>query len=120
MIQNLTAKGRKMIAIIDPHIKREPGYFVHEDCLREGLYVKDKNDKVYEGKDFLLVTAKLPSNRRCYVWLILFYFCTPQGGVGPVLRHTSTSLTLRRENIGHLAMIPAISPPLLISTLGMI
>ena len=50
MIQNLTAKGRKMITIIDPHIKRESGYFVHEDCLREGLYVKDKNGKVYEGK----------------------------------------------------------------------
>lgn len=49
MVANLTAKGRKLVIIIDPHIKREAGYFVHEDCLEHGYYVKDKDGKVYEG-----------------------------------------------------------------------
>ncbi|XP_045457347.1 neutral alpha-glucosidase AB [Melitaea cinxia] len=49
MVANLTAKGRKLIVIIDPHIKREAGYFVHEDATEQGLYVKDKDGKDYEG-----------------------------------------------------------------------
>ncbi|XP_075987890.1 glucosidase 2 subunit alpha isoform X2 [Anticarsia gemmatalis] len=49
MVANLTAKGRKMVVIIDPHIKREAGYFLHEDCTEKGYYVKDKDGKDYEG-----------------------------------------------------------------------
>ncbi|XP_052747810.1 neutral alpha-glucosidase AB [Galleria mellonella] len=49
MVANLTAKGRKLIVIIDPHIKREPGYFYHEDATDNGYYVKDKDGKDYEG-----------------------------------------------------------------------
>ncbi|CAH0403664.1 unnamed protein product [Chilo suppressalis] len=49
MVANLTAKGRKLVAIIDPHIKREAGYFLHEDATEKGYYVKDKDGKDYEG-----------------------------------------------------------------------
>lgn len=49
MVANLTAKGRKLVVIIDPHIKREAGYFLHEDATEQGLYVKDKDGKDYEG-----------------------------------------------------------------------
>lgn len=49
MVANLTAKGRKLIVIIDPHIKREAGYFLHEDATEHGYYVKDKDGKDYEG-----------------------------------------------------------------------
>lgn len=49
MIQNLTATGRKLVIIIDPHIKRESGYFVHEDSLSNDYYVKNKDGTVYEG-----------------------------------------------------------------------
>lgn len=49
MVANLTAKGRKLVVIIDPHIKREAGYFVHEDATEQGLYVKDKDGNIYEG-----------------------------------------------------------------------
>ncbi|CAG4975279.1 unnamed protein product [Colias eurytheme] len=49
MVSNLTAKGRKMVVIIDPHIKREAGYFLHEDATEQGLYVKDKDGKDYDG-----------------------------------------------------------------------
>lgn len=49
MQQNLTKTGRKLVTIIDPHIKRESGYFLHEDALANDLYVKNKDGSVYEG-----------------------------------------------------------------------
>lgn len=49
MIQNLTAMGRKLVAIVDPHIKRDGGYFLHQDAESMGLYVKNKDGNVYEG-----------------------------------------------------------------------
>ncbi|KAM3968802.1 neutral alpha-glucosidase AB-like isoform 2-T2 [Aphomia sociella] len=49
MVANLTTKGRKLVVIIDPHIKREPGYFLHEDATENGYYVKDKDGKDYDG-----------------------------------------------------------------------
>ncbi|XP_017888200.1 neutral alpha-glucosidase AB isoform X2 [Ceratina calcarata] len=49
MIHNLTAKGRKLVVIIDPHIKRDTGYFLHNDATKLGYYVKTKDGKDYEG-----------------------------------------------------------------------
>ena len=49
MIQNLTAVGRKMVTIVDPHIKKDNGYWVHKDCTDLGLYVKNKDGNDYEG-----------------------------------------------------------------------
>ncbi|XP_060520046.1 neutral alpha-glucosidase AB [Cylas formicarius] len=49
MINNLTLTGRKLVVIIDPHIKREGGYFLHEDALANDFYVKNKDGTVYEG-----------------------------------------------------------------------
>lgn len=49
MIQNLTAKGRHLTFIIDPHIKRDSGYFFHNDCTDRGYYVKNKDGNDYEG-----------------------------------------------------------------------
>lgn len=49
MIKNLTALGRHLTIIIDPHIKREAGYFFHDDCANRGLYTKNKDGNDYEG-----------------------------------------------------------------------
>lgn len=49
MIQNLTAMGRKLVTIVDPHIKRDPGYFLHRDAEANGYYVKNKDGNDYEG-----------------------------------------------------------------------
>ncbi|KOB72666.1 Glucosidase II alpha-subunit [Operophtera brumata] len=54
MVANLTAKGRKLVVIVDPHIKREAGYFVHEDCLEKGYYIKDKDGKVFNGPEITM------------------------------------------------------------------
>lgn len=49
MAQNLTAKGRKLVTIVDPHMKRDASYFFHEHCEQNDFYVKDKSGKIYEG-----------------------------------------------------------------------
>lgn len=49
MITNLTAKGRKMVAIVDPHIKRDGSYFLHNDAEANDYYIKNKDGKDFEG-----------------------------------------------------------------------
>lgn len=49
MTNNLTAKGRKLVTIVDPHIKRDSSYFFHQHCENNDFYVKDKDGKIYEG-----------------------------------------------------------------------
>uniref|UniRef100_A0A0A9X6S5 Glucosidase II subunit alpha n=1 Tax=Lygus hesperus TaxID=30085 RepID=A0A0A9X6S5_LYGHE len=49
MQQNLTARGRKLVAIVDPHIKRDNGYFLHNDATDLGFYTKNKDNTDYEG-----------------------------------------------------------------------
>lgn len=58
MIRNLTALGRHLTIIIDPHIKVADGYFVHNDCTERGYYIKDKDGNDFEGKDSLLRTMQ--------------------------------------------------------------
>jgi alpha 1,3-glucosidase len=49
MINTLAAKGRRMVTIIDPHIKKDSGYFVHTDAQANDLYVKNKDGNEYDG-----------------------------------------------------------------------
>lgn len=49
MIANLTARGRHLTVIIDPHIKRDSSYFFHNDCTDRGFYTKNKDGHDYEG-----------------------------------------------------------------------
>jgi alpha 1,3-glucosidase len=53
MINNLTAKGRKLVAIVDPHIKRDNNYFLHNEAESNDYYVKTKDGKVFEGKQLV-------------------------------------------------------------------
>jgi len=49
LISNLTSKGRRLITIIDPHIKRDTGYAVYNEGIEKGLFIKNKDDSVYDG-----------------------------------------------------------------------
>jgi alpha 1,3-glucosidase len=50
MQKKLASQGRRMVTIIDPHIKRDDGYYIHKEATKLGLYVKDKNGKKdYDG-----------------------------------------------------------------------
>lgn len=46
----IASKGRKMVTITDPHIKRDSGYYVHNEATQNGYYVKRSDGTVdYEG-----------------------------------------------------------------------
>merc|ERR1719352_1549371 len=49
MLENLSSHGRKLVTIVDPHIKKDSGYWVHNDLSSKGLYVKNKDGNDYEG-----------------------------------------------------------------------
>jgi mannosyl-oligosaccharide alpha-1,3-glucosidase len=50
MQKTLAAQGRRMVTIIDPHIKRDDNYYIHKEATAKGLYIKDKSgSKDYDG-----------------------------------------------------------------------
>jgi alpha-glucosidase (family GH31 glycosyl hydrolase) len=53
MIEHLSAKGRKMVTIVDPHIKNDQGFEVSANLRKLGFLMKDKDGQVYNGKFFI-------------------------------------------------------------------
>ena len=49
MLQQLDKSNRKLVAIIDPHIKNKDGYHVVEDLKKKDLAVHNKDGNTYEG-----------------------------------------------------------------------
>ncbi|XP_051127208.1 probable glucan 1,3-alpha-glucosidase [Andrographis paniculata] len=49
MQKKLASKGRRMVTIVDPHIKRDESYFIHEEASEKGYYVKDASGKDFDG-----------------------------------------------------------------------
>ncbi|PRP78440.1 alpha-glucosidase II [Planoprotostelium fungivorum] len=49
MQEKIGDKGRRMVTIVDPHIKREGGYHVHSQAESNNYYVKNKDKNDYDG-----------------------------------------------------------------------
>ena len=49
MQQNVSRHGRRMVTIVDPHIKRDGAYAVHSEATAKGLYVKSKDGSDFDG-----------------------------------------------------------------------
>ncbi|XP_075478258.1 putative glucan 1,3-alpha-glucosidase [Primulina tabacum] len=49
MQKKLAAKGRHMVTIVDPHIKRDESYYIHKEASQKGYYVKDATGKDFDG-----------------------------------------------------------------------
>ena len=50
MQKTLSDQGRRMVTIVDPHIKRDDNYYIHKEATAKGLYVKDRiGSKDYDG-----------------------------------------------------------------------
>ncbi|XP_054890279.1 neutral alpha-glucosidase AB isoform X1 [Poeciliopsis prolifica] len=49
MLQGLLDKKRKMVAIVDPHIKVDTNYKIHNEIRSRDFYVKNKDGGDYEG-----------------------------------------------------------------------
>lgn len=49
MQANLTKHGRKMVTIVDPHIKRDNNYHIHKEATEKGLYILNKDGDNFDG-----------------------------------------------------------------------
>jgi mannosyl-oligosaccharide alpha-1,3-glucosidase len=49
MQERLAERGRKMVTIIDPHIKRDSGWKIHSEATSKGLYIKNKDGADFDG-----------------------------------------------------------------------
>ncbi|XP_072293814.1 neutral alpha-glucosidase AB isoform X2 [Eucyclogobius newberryi] len=49
MLQGIKDKKRKMVAIVDPHIKVDSNYKIHNEIQSKGFYIKNKDGGDYEG-----------------------------------------------------------------------
>eukprot|EP00966_Prymnesium_polylepis_P188734 4373179-Prymnesium_polylepis.1 len=43
MQEELAATGRKMVTIVDPHIKKDPNYKVYQEAHDKGLFINTKD-----------------------------------------------------------------------------
>eukprot|EP00158_Paraphelidium_tribonemae_P008381 Partr_v1_DN28567_c0_g2_i1_m72816 putative Glucosidase, alpha len=49
MIDEVARKGRKMVTIVDPHIKRSEDYHVKKEASTKGFFVRKKDGGEYDG-----------------------------------------------------------------------
>ncbi|KZO90577.1 glycoside hydrolase family 31 protein [Calocera viscosa TUFC12733] len=49
MIDGVAEAKRKMVAIVDPHLKKTPGYFVYKQAQERDVLIKKSNGQEYEG-----------------------------------------------------------------------
>ncbi|AYU77935.1 GANAB / alpha glucosidase II subunit [Leishmania donovani] len=70
----LASKGRKLVTVRDPHVKRDEGYYVHNEAQKGGYYVKDASGEDYVGKCWP-GSSSWPDffNTRTRVWYSQFF-----------------------------------------------
>lgn len=49
LTSNLTSKGRRLITIIDPHIKKDDDYPVFNEAKQNNYFIKTRDGSDYEG-----------------------------------------------------------------------
>ena len=49
MQEEIAGKRRRMVTIVDPHVKRDPGFPMHPEATEKNYYVKDKDGKDFDG-----------------------------------------------------------------------
>jgi len=49
MINAVAAHGRRMVTIVDPHVKRDANYRIHKIATDKGYYVKDRDGEDFDG-----------------------------------------------------------------------
>ncbi|KAK9835160.1 hypothetical protein WJX81_002172 [Elliptochloris bilobata] len=47
--EDIASRGRRTVTIIDPHIKRDPGYHIYSEAARLDYFVKDRDGKEFDG-----------------------------------------------------------------------
>ncbi|KYQ91049.1 alpha-glucosidase II [Tieghemostelium lacteum] len=49
MLAELDKKSRKLVTIVDPHIKKDSNYYIYSEASEKGYYVKNKDRNDFEG-----------------------------------------------------------------------
>ncbi|KXZ56930.1 hypothetical protein GPECTOR_1g839 [Gonium pectorale] len=49
MQEDLASRGRQMVTIVDPHVKRDHSYYIFAEAEQQGHYVKNKNNNDFDG-----------------------------------------------------------------------
>lgn len=49
MQEGLSHLARKLVTVVDPHMKTDPNYRHYQECRDKGILVKNKDGKDYEG-----------------------------------------------------------------------
>ncbi|EGT43911.1 CBN-AAGR-4 protein [Caenorhabditis brenneri] len=49
MVKDLADKGRKLVTIVDPHIKKDSKYYIYKEAKKNKLLVKDAKGSIYVG-----------------------------------------------------------------------
>lgn len=66
MQDDIASRGRKMVVIIDPHVKRDSGFEMHTEAQEKGYYVRDKDNSTFEGS--VAVPSTPLASRSSRVW----------------------------------------------------
>lgn len=62
MLADLRAQGFRVVTIVDPHPKKEPGYRPYDEGIAGDHFVKTPDGKVFEGPVWPANAAKNPGN----------------------------------------------------------
>ena len=62
MVDILAAKGRKLVIIIDPHIKLDPEYKIYKDGMEKGLFLQSKYGGTFVGKSARVILKLFKPN----------------------------------------------------------
>lgn len=49
MQNDIASRGRKMVTIVDPHVKRDYSYYIHKEASDKKYYVKNKDGSEFDG-----------------------------------------------------------------------
>ena len=49
MIDDVASRGRKMVTIVDPHVKKDSSYETHVEAERKRLYVRQPDGTDFDG-----------------------------------------------------------------------
>jgi len=49
MQESLASRGRNMVVIVDPHLKKDAGFPVYQDAVSQGFFVKNRDGNDFEG-----------------------------------------------------------------------
>lgn len=49
MQNDIASRGRKMVTIVDPHVKRDYSYYIHKEASDKKYYVRNKDGGEFDG-----------------------------------------------------------------------